>query len=238
MSTPKPASGVDRVVPEPSASPTWNTLTFLIPTTALVGIHDVVSSSTHWLQQGVWNQIHPGHASVIFSLPFCYQAYQGYQQSLESMVQSVLAQHRIVPAVALQDMSQLEDSVRRSIASAVAARALKVATLGCFGALGLSIGASFYITQTSSLQDLLETIRHWAHRHRSQWDTFLLAPSSTRIDERHPEYQLVQQMTEEEELDYINKTYFPQNEDWGLQTEDSTASDLPKPEISSPKSKD
>jgi hypothetical protein len=207
-------------VAPPRISPT-HALISRIPTTALVYINDVVSSGTHWLQHRVWNQIHPGHASVLLSLPFCYHAYHGYQQSLESMVQSVLAKHRIVHSAALQDMSQLEDSVRRSIASAVATRALKVATMGCLGGFGLAVGAAFYITQTSSLHDMLGTLRHWAHRHRSQWDVFLLSSSSPRIDERHPESQMVQTMTEEEELDYIHKTYFPQNEDWGLQSEDN-----------------
>jgi hypothetical protein len=61
-------------------------------------------------------------------------------------------------------------------------------------------------------------------------DAVLLSSSSPpRIDEQHPEYKKVQCMTEEEELDYINQTYFPQNEDWGitdqLETKSTTTDD-------------
>jgi type II secretory pathway pseudopilin PulG len=105
----------------------------------------------------------------------------------------------------------------------VASRALRVATTGMVGLFTISIGMIFYSTQTSSVTQAIQTIQQSSRQYYRRWDDYIrtlfhqstnhndpntkLQHRQQRYDEHHPEYQKIQTMTEEEELEYIYQTY-------------------------------
>jgi hypothetical protein len=164
-----------------------------------------------WTKGGMsgLSSIHPGHVFLVGSLPFCVQAYRGYQRPLDPVVQDVL-KAKAGGNVRIEELKLAEEYIRRSVGSAVALRALRVATLGSFGVFGMAIAGVFYASGCSTTQEAMVSIQKWAHSGRKQLDRAL---GIRRVDFDHPEYLITQTMTEEEELEHVSKTYFP-DEDW------------------------
>jgi hypothetical protein len=157
----------------------------------------------------------PGHILLVCSLPFCIRAYRGYQRPLEAIVQEVLLQ-RTGGRVKIEDAKVAEEGVRRAIGSAVASRALGVATMGSIGVFGLVGALAFYASGCNTVSEAVSSTSRWGRTRRQELDSFFGVKS--RVDERHPEVLVTRGMTEEEELEHISKTYFP-DEDWEAEHE-------------------
>jgi len=152
--------------------------------------------------------VHPGHLLLVTSLPFCLAANRAYRKPLDDVVRPVLRHRNASDA----DILRMEEGVRRAIGSAVASRALKVATLGSFGAFGLFGSLLFYACGHRTVEEAVDRTRDWAHAYRRRVDAVLGVPD--RVDRDHPEVAAVRGMNPEEELEYISRNYLP-NEDWG-----------------------
>lgn len=111
-----------------------------------------------------------------------------------------------------------EEHFRKALGSAVASRALRIATAGSVGAFGLAASGLFFLSGCQSLEQAVEATRNWAHDKRRSVDRVLLS-DGVRIDRDHPEVRAVANMTQEEEMEYIAKTYLP-DEDWEQQQEE------------------
>jgi len=160
-----------------------------------------ISTASSW--------IHPGHFFLATSLPFCWSAYRGYQTPLEGVVQSVL-KHNKSSGSSLPDLSKAEEHVRKAVGSAVASRALWVATSASIGGFGILTASLFYLSGCHSVEQAISSTRHWAHSGRRRVDNFF---GIDRVDKDHPEYLLTQSMSEEEELEFVSKKYLP-DEEW------------------------
>lgn len=154
--------------------------------------------------------IHPGHVFFVGSLPFCLQAYRGYQKPLERVVQDVL-KVQTGGNVRIDNLKQAEENIRRAVGSAVASRALRVATSGSVGVFGMAVAIVFYASGCSTVEQAMTSTRHWAHDGRKRLDRFF--GINDRVDCDHPEYLITKNMTEEQEIEHVSKTYFP-DEDW------------------------
>ena len=159
---------------------------------------------------------------LISSLPFHYWAYKGYQRPLEELVQSVLYKHQSIGNSSARAQEKIaihsgtEEHVRRAVASAVASRALRVATSASVGAFGLVSALGFYWMGCQTMGEAIQITERWAQERRIALDAWLSGISNNnqrRVDRTHPEYLAVQNMTEEEELEYISKKYLP-DEEW------------------------
>jgi hypothetical protein len=164
--------------------------------------------------------IHPGHFLMISSLPLCFSAYRNYHKPLESIVNKVLLQ-RTSGKVKIEDLKLAEGSIRRVVGSALAARALRVSGAASVGFFGVAWALAFYATGCQTLQEAVVFTKGWAGDTRRRIDgAFGIAD---RIDTNHAEYQKTRGMTEDEEMAYISKTYFPAeewgDEDWGEEEE-------------------
>lgn len=153
--------------------------------------------------------LHPGHCLLIASLPFCYGAYQSYHQPLEDVVENVL--RRQPPGALPTDLKLAEEGVRRAVGSAVAARALRVATLGSFGLFGIAGALTFYISGCQTFEEAITSTRQWAHTKRRTIDS--LMGVQDRVDRDHPEVVAVSNMSHDQQLEHFSKTYLPE-EDW------------------------
>ena len=151
---------------------------------------------SHWL--------HPGHCLLLTSLPLAYRAHSIYHQPLDQAIS-----HVVRPGMSLQGPEH--EQLRRAVGAAVASRALRVATLASTSALGLCASLAFYSTGCRTFPEALQATRRWAHGYRRQVDTLL--GIRDRVDEQHPEVVLAQSMDEQEEMEYISRTYFPAEED-------------------------
>lgn len=162
--------------------------------------------------------LHPGHVLLLTSMPFGYGAYRGFQQpALDQVVGKVLARHQL-PVVA--NLQEAEEPIRKAIGSAVAGRALRVATLASTASFCLASSFLFYANGWSSVDQAMAETREWAQGRRKAWDSYF--GIENRIDRDHPEVQAVAGMTEEEELQHISNRYLP-DEDWES-TEDTSSS--------------
>jgi hypothetical protein len=174
--------------------------------------------------------IHPGHVLLLGSLPFCIQAYRGYTAPLDPVVHQVVAgvagtTATTPPAAAAAaasaaagagtklplDQILRDDAVRRAIGSAVAGRALRVATAGSVGVFGITAALVVYASGCSTGAQLLQTTQDRAHTIRRNVDSFFGVKD--RVDRDHPEVRITVPMSEQEEMDHVVKTYFP-NEEW------------------------
>ena len=163
----------------------------------------------------VTSWIHPGHFFLVSSLPFCWTAYRGYYQTpLEQVVQNVLKARNVPITEQLQKADN--DGIRKAVGSAVASRALRVATAASIGAFGLVTAGLFYASGCHSIEQAVANTRQWAHQTRRRMDAFFGVEN--RVDKDHPEYLITQSMSEEEELDFVSKTYLP-DEDWEAEVE-------------------
>jgi hypothetical protein len=177
--------------------------------------------------------IHPGHGLFVTSLPFCIMAYRGYHhtRSLETIVDTVLKkqqqqQHhqRSSPTVPIQNTMEkiTDEGIRRAVGSAIAGRALKIATMGSIGVFGMAGALLFYACGWQSMAQAIDATQTVAHRYRRKLDHALGV--TDRIDKDHPEYILIKDLKEEDQLQYISNVYLP-NEDWGhTDTTDEKAS--------------
>lgn len=151
------------------------------------------------------SSIHPGHACLLLSLPFCIQAYRGYHHSLQSIV---------VPPPLLQpqqqqqqNLSATDDIARRAFGFSIASRALKVATYASVGGLGLFLATAFYATNCTSMEAAVDATRHWAHDGRRRIDANVFGITN-RLDRDHPHVKEVERLSEEEQL----RLHFPKED--------------------------
>lgn len=163
----------------------------------------------------IWQQVassswHPGHVMLTTSLPFLYSAFAGYQKPLNPVVRNVLLE-RTSGKVEMQNLKLAEEPIRRAVGSAVAGRALRVASSASVGGFCFTLAAFFYATGCQTLEEVMESTRGWAVQSRQRLDGAF--GIDNRIDVHHAEYLRTKNMTEEEELEYISKTYFP-DEEW------------------------
>jgi hypothetical protein len=168
--------------------------------------------------------IHPGHFLLVSSLPFCYSAYRNFQKPLETIVNDVLMK-QTAGKVKIEDLKLAEDQLRRVVGSALASRALRVASAASIGGFGLFGALMFYATGGQTLQEAVANTRGWAGDGRRMLDGAF--GIEDRIDLQHPEILKTRNMTEEEELEYISKTYFPTEEwgdEWGEEKEEENLS--------------
>jgi hypothetical protein len=148
--------------------------------------------------------LHPGHVLSFVSFPLLGVAIREYRTPLESLVEAALKRQR----VPVQDLEAAEESIRRSVASAVASRALRVATLGSCGAFGLALAGAYHWSGCRTTEQAVSETREWALRARLRLDASFGIPTSSRMDASHPEMQAIRGMTEAEEMSHIQKTYF------------------------------
>lgn len=156
------------------------------------------------LPSAVYKELHPGHVLTCASFPLLAIAYRDYTTPLESLVQAALRRQRI----SLQELEAAEESVRRSVASAVASRALRVATYGSCGVFGLGLAAAYYASGCQSTEQAVRQTREWALHARRRLDSTMGVPPSSRMDDSHPEVRALQGMTEAEEMSHMHRTYF------------------------------
>ena len=205
-------------------------------------------SSLHESMSSVTSRIHPGHFFLAVSLPFCWSAYRGFIAPLDRVVVDTVLQNTMssstssinnntsvvrpttaakasaaaaaTAAAVVAELPQADETIRRAVGSAVASRALRVATCASVGGFGLVLAGLWYCSNCRSIDEAVASTRQWAQRERRKMDAAL--GIDNRVDEHHPEYLLTQSMTEEEELEFVSKTYLP-NEQWVEKNE--TASD-------------
>lgn len=182
------------------------------------GEEDVVDRSEHYLS------IHPGHFFLIGSLPLLYNAYRGYRNpAFDDVALKVLKRQssttieETISKVPVGEtwnvvVATTDDSIRRAVGSAVAGRALRVATFATTGIFCLGVSFTFYAFGWNSTSQAISETKRWARTQRNRLDSCL--GIKERIDENHPEYLITKNMTENEEYAYISKTYFPE-EEWG-----------------------
>jgi len=179
-------------------------------------VNDSLSAITSW--------IHPGHFFLATSLPFCWSAYRGYQTPLlDRVVQNVLKGQNVRP----EDLAKAQDTVRKAVGSAVASRALRVATYASVGSFGILTAGLFYWSGCNSVEEAVASTRQWAHNGRRRVDSFF--GIENRVDKDHPEYLLMQSMSEEEELEFVANNYLP-DEQWvddDVDDEDKASSQNP-----------
>jgi hypothetical protein len=152
----------------------------------------------------IYKELHPGHVLTCASLPLLAIAYRDYTKPLESLVQAALKRQRI----SLQELEAAEESVRRSVASAMASRALRVASYGSCGMFGLSLAAAYYATGCQSTEEAVHRTRAWGLQARRRLDSSMGVPPASRVDDSHPEVRALEGMTEAEEMSHMHKTYF------------------------------
>ena len=194
------------------------------------------TTTTTYAFEYISTKLHPGHCCMMMGIPLVlhayYYGYNNYHTSSEQLVQEILQKQQqapVLPAVAgataattppTPPLHVLEESIRRSIGVAVASRALRVATMGMVGIFSISIGLLFYTTGTNSVTQVVRTIQESSQKHCQFWEqyirtTFQSSSSSShntntpppRYNQHHPEYQRIQQMSEDEELEYIYQMY-------------------------------
>lgn len=77
--------------------------------------------------------LYPGHFLVGVSLPLFIRAYRLYHSPLESLQEKATKKKLTVA-----ELKEADVGIRRAVGMAVAGRALKVATLSCFGFFSLT----------------------------------------------------------------------------------------------------
>jgi hypothetical protein len=105
----------------------------------------------------------------------------------------------------------VDDALRRVIGSITAVRALRVASVATVSAFAFTGAMSLYATGCTTFQELFVVTRTWAYTKRQQVDAMLGVDQRIHRDQ-HPDIAAIQGMSEAQELDYVYKTYFPQDE--------------------------
>jgi len=146
--------------------------------------------------------IEPSHVLFGLSAPFYYRAYRLYRSRLDNLVQTVAQKNQI----SIAELEAADISVRNAVGSAVAGRALRLATLISFGSFGMFTAAIFLVFDWKSIQEGVHNTRQWGKRHRKKLDEVLGVKE--RIDDEHPEMIARRTMTPEEESAYLLKRYW------------------------------
>lgn len=76
----------------------------------------------------------------------------------------------------------------------------------------------FYAAGWNSFDHAIEQVQDWAHEKRASLDGWLGVEN--RIDRGHAEIVAMKGMTLDEEVEYISKTYLP-DEDWETEEKDT-----------------
>lgn len=151
------------------------------------------------------DKVHPGILLFAASAPLCFLAVRGYRKSTEQLVKEAL-KIRTKGVVKLSELETAEEDVRKAIGSTLASRALVVATLGSAGIFGMGFAGCFFATGARSFPELYKTSREWAHQYRRRIDEYFgIEP---RVDKDHEEYQMLERMSEEDQLNYIGNKHF------------------------------
>jgi hypothetical protein len=145
-------------------------------------------SSYNFLSNVTAATIHPGHLCAAVSLPCLFFFYRGMRVSVDDTVVRK-AGHTSLESIA-------DEQVRRAIAKSLASRALKTASFGCVGVLGLFFAGAFYVSGVQSMGEAISRTTHWATNYRIELDKYFGVKN--RVDERHPSMVSSNGMTEEE----------------------------------------
>jgi hypothetical protein len=113
--------------------------------------------------------------------------------------------------VKISNIELAKENSRRAVGSAMAGRALRVANSASLGIFGVGTALVFYASGGSSMDQFIASTWRWVHVERRRLDAFSGIPD--RVDQDHPEYLITKNMTEEEEYEYVSKTYLP-DEEW------------------------
>jgi hypothetical protein len=157
--------------------------------------------------------LHPGHCLLASSILCFYGSHRRYRASLDDVVYRVLQK---TSAGSAWETSKAEVGVRRAVGTAVAVRALSVATMGSLGTFGLFGALAFYASGYKTVEEAVRGTTEWAQSGRRRMESMLGVES--RVDMDDPEIRKLTEMTEDEQLNYISKKYFPV-EEWGLEVE-------------------
>ena len=108
----------------------------------------------------------------------------------------------------MDNLKAADASVRRAVGAGVASRALSIATRGSLGVFLCTGALVFYASGCSTTEDAVQVTREWAQSGRRRFYEFWGIPDPLG----HPDYAATRGMTEEEELEYLSKTYFTYEE--------------------------
>lgn len=164
-----------------------------------------------------YSTIHQGHLLLATSLAFGFLAYRDYHRPLDDIIQKALlksrhhAKHIIKDQNPLMNIESASDDLRRAMGSITAVRALRVATVGTASIFAFTGAISLYATGCTTFQELFIITRQWAVTKRQTLDVLLGVDQRVHRDQ-HPDIAATQGMSEEQELDYVYKKYFPQDE--------------------------
>jgi hypothetical protein len=155
--------------------------------------------------------LHPGHFFFSGGFFLSYAAFASFNESLEVVIgKELVRQLKHVPKIKGEDIAtslstpqNLDDATKRIMASTIATRAFRVATFGTTGFMFLGMSAFCYMNGWKSMDEALSGINMLTKR---------------RI-RHHPDYIATQNMSEEEEHEYISKTFFPESDGWSSEDE-------------------
>jgi hypothetical protein len=153
--------------------------------------------------------VHPGHVLLFTSLPICYGAFRDYNKSIEDLACDIL-KRQTGGRVKIDNLLAAEANVRRAVGAGIASRALSVATRGSIGIFAFSGAMIFYASGCSTINEAAQATRESAQSGRRKFYSYLGVKDP--FGEDHPDYIATRGMTEEQELDYISKTYFSYSE--------------------------
>jgi hypothetical protein len=159
--------------------------------------------------------IHRGHVMLATSLAFGALAYRDYHRPLDDIIQKALRRYHASTMIKdqnpLMNIESASDDIRRAIGSITAVRALRVATVATVSVFAFTGAISLYATGCTTFHDFFVKTRSWAVTKRQSLDKMLGVDQRLNRD-LHPDIAATRGMSEEQELDYVYKTYFPQDE--------------------------
>lgn len=146
----------------------------------------------------IW-ALHPGHFFLVTSLPLCFSAYGGWRKPMNVFIEDYL---RAVTKGKITELENADPQIRKSVGSAVAARAFRVATFGSLGVFGLVASLVMYASGCQSFHEASQMLQEWSRQPKVY--------EALGVKDRLAEgYRETEGMTPDEELEYIAKTYFP-----------------------------
>jgi hypothetical protein len=149
----------------------------------------------------------PAHVLAIGSLPFCIGAYVGYQRQVDKALKEQ-QKRQAARSKSTVPLSKAKAAFVRAKLTAegrvLAARALGIGTLLSFGGFGMICAFTFYASGYRSWNEAVTSVRRWGRKRRS------VIEESYGFDlgfRDHPDAKAIKDMTEDEELEYIQKKY-------------------------------
>jgi hypothetical protein len=177
---------------------------------------------------------HPAAVLTLVSMPFCAGAYIGYKipiSKFEELVgpepplsQSIPQGPSVTAGRTVE--SGIADVDTRKLATRVALKALRVATLGTVGTFGLVGAIWFAANGYRSFDEAMCDTKSKASAWRESIEDFFGADIA--MSKTHPEVLATRNMTEDEELQYLYRKYF-KGSDTNIQTDSD--SKMTKPGI-------